>query len=91
MYNYKEYTIKEFANLINENSEEIQRIFKETPSYATNVKEAIELLILKSSIKEENREEVVNYIYCNLYNSSPRFHTRDRKGVEIYSTPCSIF
>ena len=81
------YTVKDFAKLIKENSEEIQKILKETPSYVTNPKEAIELLISKSSIKEENKEEVINFIYDNLYNSSPRFHTRDRKGVEIFSTP----
>lgn len=88
---YTDYTVKEFATLVKENSEIIQEIMREASSYVNNPKDGIKHLVEASSIKEENKEEVINYIYYNLYNSnSPRFYT-GRGYTNVYSTPCNIF
>ena len=86
MMNLRNYTVKEFATMINENEETISEMLLNNRhlSYVTNPYEGVQQVVEKSTIKEENKTIVCNYIYANLYNSyEHRFY--DKKGYSTVS------
>ena len=70
MMDLRQYTIKEFAEAIDENVEVIKDLMKNNghlgytnkPYYHTVV------AVQNSTVRESNREVVAKYIYTNLFN-----------------------
>ena len=84
MLDLRQYTVKEFAKVINENITVIQDLMKnndhlgytDKPYYYTVV------AVQNSIIKDNNKEIVAKYIYTNLFNR-PEHRFYDTKGYSI--------
>lgn len=84
MMDLRQYTTKEFAEVINEEVEVIKDLMRnnnhlgytDKPYYHTVI--AVE----KSSIKDNNKEVVAKFIYTNLFNR-PEHRFYDTKGYGI--------
>lgn len=70
MMDLREYTVKEFANAINENMEIISQLMRESRylGYTNNPYDNTVKAVQKSSIKDCNKEIVAKFIYTNLSN-----------------------
>lgn len=71
MMDLREYTVKEFANAINENMEVICQLMRDNRylGYTNNPYENTVKAVQKSSIKDSNKETVAKFIHTNLFNS----------------------
>ena len=81
-------TVAVFAARINETTETIQEIIEKCSN--VSYKQVGEI-VKKSSIAEEKKEEMINYINYNNYGFVRRTYSSDRGYTQIYSTPCNIF
>ena len=70
MMNLKNYTVKEFANEINENVDTMMELMQKsrTISYTNKPLENVVKMVNKSNIKEANKDIVTKFVYFNLYN-----------------------
>lgn len=93
MMDLRNYTTKEFSEVIGEDVEVIKELMRnndhlgytDKPYYNTM------MAVQNSSIKDSNKEIVAKFIYTNLFNR-PEHRFYDRKGyTHVYSTPCGIF
>ena len=83
MLDLRQYTVKEFAKVINENITVIQDLMKnndhlgytDKPYYYTVV------AVQNSIIKDNNKEIVAKYIYTNLFNR-PEHRFYDTKAIQ---------
>lgn len=70
MKDLRQYTVKEFAELINEETETIQSLMRandhlgytDKPYYHTAI------AVQNSTVKDNNKEIVTKFIYTNLFN-----------------------
>ena len=86
MMNLTNYTVKEFAELINENEDTILDLMANNRhlGYVNKPYEGVEQVVEKSTIKDENKKIVTDYIYTNLFNRyEHRFY--DKKGYSTVS------
>lgn len=86
MMDLRKYTVKDFAEVINENAEIIQDLMRnndhlgytDKPYYYTVV------AVQNSTVKESNREIIAKYIYTNLFNRPEhRFYNGRGYGIEL--------
>ena len=80
------YTVKDFAQAINEDATTIQTLMRDNdhlgytnqPYYYTVV------AVQNSTVKDTNKEVVAKYIYTNLFNRPEhRFYNGRGKGIEL--------
>ena len=81
-------TVAEFAEEINERTEIIKNLFRECSNVSYREVGAI---VEKSSVREENKKEVTNYINYNNHGFVTRTYSNNRGYTHVYSTPCGIF
>ena len=84
MRNLKDYTVKEFATLINENAEYLKDLMLNSKSISYTNKPYKNLcdMVEISKIKAENKDIVVDYIYASLYNR-PAHRTYSTRGYSV--------
>lgn len=84
MLDLRQYTVKEFAEAINENAEVIKELMANN-RYLGNTDKPYDYTVMavnNSTIKEENKEIVTKFIYTNLFNR-PEHRFYDTKGYTI--------
>lgn len=89
----REYTVKEFANIIGEDVNLIKELMRNNDhlGYTNNPYYNTVVAVQNSAIKEGNCEIVAKYIYTNLFNRSEHRFYNGRGYTNVYSTPCGIF
>lgn len=83
------YTVKEFAELIDEDSSIIQQLMRDCSScsYVNNPYEAVVAKVKKSKVAEDKFEIVSKFIHANLFNNSPhRFYNGRGWGPTMRKT-----
>lgn len=86
MLDLRMFTVKEFANVINEDVETIRELMRNNIhlGYTTNPYHHTVTAVQKSSIKDSNKEIVAKYLYTNLFNR-PEHRFYDVKGYSTVS------
>lgn len=84
MLDLRQYTTKEFAEMINENADVIIDLMRNNDhlGYTKNPYYHTVMAVQNSIIKDSNKEIVAKFIYTNLFNR-PEHRFYDKKG---YST-----
>ena len=86
MMDLRKYTVKDFAEAINEDATTIQTLMRDNdhlgytdkPYYHTVV------AVQNSTVKDTNKEVVAKFIYTNLFNRPEhRFYNGRGKGIEL--------
>ena len=86
MMDLRKYTVREFAQAINEDATTIQTLmnnndhlgYTDKPYYHTVV------AVQNSTVKDTNKEVVAKFIYTNLFNRPEhRFYNGRGKGIEL--------
>ena len=86
MMDLRKYTVREFAQAINEDATTIQTLmnnndhlgYTDKPYYHTVV------AVQNSTVKDNNKEVVAKFIYTNLFNRPEhRFYNGRGKGIEL--------
>lgn len=75
---------REFAELINENTETIRDLLRDNAhlSYTTKPYDNCVLAVANARVREDNKEIVAKYLYTNLFNRyEHRFY--DTRGYSI--------
>ena len=70
MMDLRQYTVKEFAEVIDESAEVIKDLMKNNDhlGYTNNPYYHTVVAVQNSKVKESNKEVVAKYIYTNLFN-----------------------
>lgn len=84
MLDLREYTVKEFAEAINENTTTIKELMTNNRHLGNTDKPYgyTVMAVNNSNIKEDNKEIVAKFIYTNLFNR-PEHRFYDTKGYTI--------
>ena len=84
MMDLRQYTIKEFAEVIDEDVEVIRELMKNNDhlGYTNKPYYHTVIAVQNSTIKDSNKEIVAKFIYTNLFNR-PEHRFYDRKGYSI--------
>ena len=84
MMDLRQYTTKEFAEIINENVEVIKDLIKNNNhlGYTDKPYYHIAIAVQNSAIKDSNKEVVTKFIYTSLSNR-PEHRFYDTKGYSI--------
>lgn len=75
---------REFAELINENTETIRELLRDNAhlGYTTKPYDNCVLAVANTTVREDNKEIVAKYLYTNLFNRyEHRFY--DTRGYSI--------
>ena len=86
MMDLRQYTVKDFAEAINEDATLIQDLMRENShlGYTNKPYYHTVIAVQNSAVKETNREIVAKYIYTNLFNRPEhRFYNGRGWGVEL--------
>jgi hypothetical protein len=86
MMDLRNYTVKEFAEAINENTETIKELMRSCNhlSYTNNPYENTVTAVKNSTVKEGNKEIVAKFVYTNLFNRPEhRFYTTRGYSVTL--------
>ena len=70
MMDLRKYTVKDFAEAINENAEVIQDLMRNNDhlGYTDKPYYYTVMAVQNSTVRESNKEVVAKYIYTNLFN-----------------------
>ena len=84
MMDLRNYTTNEFAKAINENTEVITDLMRNSANlgYTNNPYDNTVKAVEKTNVKEENKEIVAKFIYTNLFNR-PEHRFYDTKGYTV--------
>lgn len=84
MLDLRQYTVKEFAEAINENAEIIKKLMANNKHLGNtnNPYHNTIIAVNNSTIKEGNKKIVTKFIYTNLFNR-PEHRFYDTKGYTI--------
>lgn len=84
MMDLRQYTVKEFAEAINEDVNVIMELMRNNKhlSYSNKPYSNVMQVVQNSTIKESNKEIVAKFIYTNLFNR-PEHRFYDTKGYTI--------
>lgn len=86
MMDLTKYTVKDFAEVINENYETIRELMRNNShlGYTNKPYYNTVMAVENSTVRESNREVVAKYIYTNLFNRPEhRFYNGRGWGVEL--------
>ena len=84
MKDLRNYTVKEFAEMINEKTEVITNLMRANVSYTNRPFENITETVKNSKVAEENKEIVADFIYSNIFNRpAHRFYTTRGYSVTL--------
>lgn len=85
MMDLRKYTVKDFAEAINEEPTTIQTLIRENIhlGYTTKPYDNVVIAVNNSTVREDNKEVVAKFLYTNLFNRPEhRYHERGRgKGM----------
>lgn len=84
MMDLRQYTVKEFAGIINEDVEIIKDLMRNNDhlGYTSKPYYNTVIAVQNSAIKDSNKEVVAKFIYTNLFNR-PEHRFYDTKGYSI--------
>ena len=82
MKDLRNYTVKEFAEIINEKAETITSLMRANVSYTNKPFESITETVKNSNVAEENKGIVADFIYANIFNR-PVHRFYDTKGYSV--------
>lgn len=88
MMDLRQYTVREFAEVINEDSNTINKLMRDNNhlGYTNNPYYHAVVAVQNSTIKESNKEIVAKFIYTNLFNRPEhRFYNGRGYGIELKS------
>ena len=88
MMDLRQHTVKEFANIINENSETIVELMRNNDHLGYTDKPYYHTVtaVQNSTIKDRNKEIVAKFIYTNLFNRPEhRFYSCKGYSIELRS------
>lgn len=93
MMDLRQYTTKEFAEVIGEDVEVIKELMRNNDHLGYTDKPYYNTImaVQQSSIKDNNKEIVAKFIYTNLFNRPEHRFYNGRGYTHVYSTPCNIF
>ena len=86
MMDLRNYTVRGFAEIINEDATILQELMRNNShlGYTDKPYYHTVMAVQKSAIKEANREIVAKYIYTNLFNRPEhRFYNGRGYGVDL--------
>lgn len=89
---FTNYTVKEFAELVDEDSALISDLMKSCSScsYTNNPFDNVVKAVEKSKLPKDKVEVVSKFIHANLFNNSPhRFYNGRGWGTTLHSNPKS--
>ena len=66
----RQYTVKEFAEMINEDTEIILNLMRDNDhlGYTNKPYEGTVMAVQRAEVRESNKELIAKYIYTNLFN-----------------------
>ena len=84
MMDLRQYTVKEFAEVINEDVETIKDLMRNNDhlGYTNNPYYHTVVAVQNSAIKDSNKEIVAKFIYTNLFNR-PEHRFCTTKGYSV--------
>jgi hypothetical protein len=82
MKDLRNYTVKEFAEIINEKAETIANLMRANVNYTNKPFESITETVKNSNVAEENKEIVADFIYANIFNR-PAHRTYSTRGYSV--------
>lgn len=85
----RDYTVKEFAEMIDEDDSVIQQLMRDSRScsYVDKPYEAVTQLVQRAKIPEDKQEIVCKFLYTNLYNNPKhRFYNGRGWGPTLRKT-----
>ena len=86
MMDLRKYTVKEFANAINENVTVITNLMRNNShlGYTNKPYENAVLAVQNSEVKDSNKEIVAKFLYTNICNRAEhRFYNGRGYGIEL--------
>lgn len=89
MLDLRNYTTKEFAEMIDEKFETVYNLMRENDhlGYTINPYTNVIKAVQNSTIKDNNKEIVAKFIYTNLFNR-PEHRFYDTKGYTVTLRGC---
>ena len=89
----RNYTTKEFAEMIGEDANVIRELMKNNDhlGYTNNPYYHTVMAVQNSTISEKNHEIVAKFMYTNLFNRPEHRFYNGRGYTHVYSTPCGTF